>query len=155
VPEFLTPYLGYIVTAAVVIVALILILMVIQTFGGRIRGRSGSRLGVSEYYEIDNERRLILVRRDDREHLILVGGNQDLVVETGIEVETESEHQERLRRSAYRRETSNRDDEDNRPIPLRAAPRPAVFGDRAPSLRPVGRDEPKLGAVSTSDEIDK
>lgn len=33
---------------------------------------------------IDSRRRLVLVRRDDREHLLLIGGANDVVVETGI-----------------------------------------------------------------------
>ena len=39
------------------------------------------RLGILEETEIDSERRLILVRRDNVEHLILVGGKNDLIVE--------------------------------------------------------------------------
>lgn len=144
--DFVNQYMSYIITAVAIVVALILAMMVFRAVGGKISGRRGSRLGVSEYHEIDNERRLILVRRDDREHLLLIGGNQDIVVESGIEVETESEHQDRLRRTGYRRETAARlDDDDSKPIPLRPAPRPAVFGDRSPALRPVGRDEPRLG----------
>ena len=47
-------------------------------------GRRGQRLGISEYHEIDKSRRLVLVRRDNVEHLILIGGAQDLVIEPGI-----------------------------------------------------------------------
>jgi len=47
--------------------------------------RTGERrLSISAAQPIDNRRRLILVRRDNIEHLILVGGPNDLVVETGI-----------------------------------------------------------------------
>jgi flagellar protein FliO/FliZ len=42
------------------------------------------RLGVVETATVDAKRRLLLVRRDDVEHLIIVGGPIDLVVETGI-----------------------------------------------------------------------
>lgn len=42
------------------------------------------RLGVVEHASIDGKRRLILVRRDDVEHLIITGGPVDMVVETGI-----------------------------------------------------------------------
>ena len=41
------------------------------------------RLGVVETAIID-QTRLVLVRRDDVEHLIIVGGPVDMVVETGI-----------------------------------------------------------------------
>jgi Meckel syndrome type 1 protein len=150
--EFISQNMTYIVAAAVVIAALLIVMMIARAFGGQVRGRRGSRLGVSEYYDIDNERQLILIRRDDREHLLLIGGNQDLVVEAGIEVESESDHQARTRRASLRREPLVEQDDDNRPIPLRPAPRPAIFGERTPSLRPVDRDEPKLGSVSTGGE---
>src|SRR5947208_14001594 len=42
------------------------------------------------------------------------------------------------------------------PAPLRAAPRPPVFGDKAPPrLRPVGRDEPRLASVREYDNEEK
>ena len=41
------------------------------------------RLGVVETAIVD-QKRLVLVRRDDVEHLIIVGGPVDMVVETGI-----------------------------------------------------------------------
>ncbi len=42
------------------------------------------RLGVVEQTTVDNRRKLLLVRRDGVEHLILVGGPVDVVIETGI-----------------------------------------------------------------------
>lgn len=42
------------------------------------------RLAFVERTSLDGGRHLLLVRRDDVEHLILVGGPIDLVVETGI-----------------------------------------------------------------------
>lgn len=42
------------------------------------------RLDVVEYASIDGRRKLILVRRDDVEHLIMTGGPVDVVIETGI-----------------------------------------------------------------------
>lgn len=48
------------------------------------RPRAEPRLGVVEYASVDGKRRLLLVRRDDVEHLIMTGGPVDIVVETGI-----------------------------------------------------------------------
>lgn len=48
------------------------------------KGRADRRLHVVEVRPVDSRRRLVLVRRDDREHLLLIGGTDDLVVETGI-----------------------------------------------------------------------
>jgi flagellar protein FliO/FliZ len=42
------------------------------------------RLGVVETAAVDARRKLILVRRDDVEHLIITGGPVDMVIETGI-----------------------------------------------------------------------
>lgn len=53
------------------------------TFISGARGRQ-PRLAVTDATPVDNHRRLILVRRDDVEHLILIGGPGDLVIETNI-----------------------------------------------------------------------
>lgn len=47
------------------------------------RGRQ-SRLGVIEAAAVDSRRRLVLVRRDNVEHLIMLGGPSDVVVEANI-----------------------------------------------------------------------
>lgn len=43
------------------------------------------RLGVVEAASVDGRRKLILIRRDDMEHLIMTGGPVDVLIETGIE----------------------------------------------------------------------
>jgi len=48
------------------------------------------RLTLCDSVMIDEKRRLVLVRRDDVEHLILVGGAEDMVIEHNIQVETEA-----------------------------------------------------------------
>lgn len=47
-------------------------------------GPGGGRLQVVEFRAIDPRRRLVLVRRDSVEHLLLLGANGDIVVESGI-----------------------------------------------------------------------
>jgi hypothetical protein len=42
------------------------------------------RLGVVETASVDGKRRLVLLRRDDVEHLVMIGGPVDMLVETGI-----------------------------------------------------------------------
>jgi hypothetical protein len=37
-----------------------------------------------EHAYVDRQRRLVLIRRDDVEHLIMTGGPVDVVIETGI-----------------------------------------------------------------------
>ena len=48
----------------------------------RLRGQK--RLAIVESMALDTKHRLVLVRRDQTEHLIVVGATADLVVETGI-----------------------------------------------------------------------
>lgn len=47
--------------------------------------RPEKRLAVVEHASVDGRRRLVLVRRDNIEHLIMTGGPVDVVIETGIE----------------------------------------------------------------------
>ncbi len=51
--------------------------------GGNARGRQ-PRLAVIDYASVDGRRRLILVRRDNVEHLLMIGGPTDVVVEPNI-----------------------------------------------------------------------
>ena len=56
------------------------------TFGTFVAGGRNrkARLAVMDATAVDSHRRLILVRRDDVEHLILIGGPSDVVVEQNI-----------------------------------------------------------------------
>ncbi len=87
------------------VAALILVLgligglgVILRRYGGVIGGgalasrhanRSRRRLSVEEVLPLDGRRRLILVRRDDREHLLLLGPDGDRVVEDGINVSSD------------------------------------------------------------------
>jgi flagellar protein FliO/FliZ len=51
--------------------------------GATTRGRQ-PRLAVIDYATVDSRRRLILVRRDNVEHLLMIGGPGDVVVEPNI-----------------------------------------------------------------------
>ncbi len=46
--------------------------------------RPDPRIGVIEYANVDGRRKLLLIRRDDVEHLVMTGGPVDVVIETGI-----------------------------------------------------------------------
>jgi len=48
------------------------------------RKGAGRRLAVIEVAAVDTKRRLVLLRRDDREHLVLLGANSELLIESGI-----------------------------------------------------------------------
>ncbi len=74
-----------------VILAVILVIGAIVAGVLLLRGRAGSgltgdgtRIGVLESIAVDARRRLVLVRRDDVEHLVMIGGPSEFVVETNI-----------------------------------------------------------------------
>ncbi len=46
--------------------------------------KSPKRLDIVEQAVVDAKRKLVLVRRDDVEHLVMTGGPTDIVIETGI-----------------------------------------------------------------------
>jgi len=60
----------------------------LRYFGPEGRGLFGaardSRIGVSEVASVDGKRKLLLIRRDDIEHLVMTGGPIDVVIEQGI-----------------------------------------------------------------------
>lgn len=47
-------------------------------------GHKNKRVHIVEVTQLDARRRLVLVRRDDREHLILLGPDREQIIETGI-----------------------------------------------------------------------
>jgi flagellar protein FliO/FliZ len=51
---------------------------------GFFRQRQEPRLDIVAQANVDGRRRLVLIRRDDTEHLIMTGGPVDVVIETGI-----------------------------------------------------------------------
>lgn len=76
--------------ALLLLVVLLVILKLVGTLrhgtfvaGGRNRK---ARLAVSDATAVDGHRRLVLVRRDDVEHLLLIGGSSDIVVEQDIRI---------------------------------------------------------------------
>jgi flagellar protein FliO/FliZ len=54
-----------------------------SSLGGTVRGRQ-PRLAVIDAASVDGRRRLVLIRRDNTEHLLMIGGPTDIVVETNI-----------------------------------------------------------------------
>jgi len=138
--EFLSQNMQVIVAAAVVLLVLLVVVGVWRAFSPRMTGRRGQRLGLSEYYELDKTRRLVLVRRDNVEHLILIGGGQDIVIEPNI--------------TSGQAAPSYVGSEQPPAGTARPAPRAPSFSERKPPpLRPVGepaatplrpREDPEL-----------
>jgi flagellar protein FliO/FliZ len=79
----------FLVAFPVVLGLIGLVLWLVHRFGtGRLGGASTRgrqpRLGVIDHASVDARRRLILVRRDNVEHLLMIGGPTDVVVEANI-----------------------------------------------------------------------
>ncbi|MCB1434187.1 MAG: flagellar biosynthetic protein FliO [Alphaproteobacteria bacterium] len=139
-PDLPPNIMNIIVAALVVLAVLIVVLLVWRALSPRMSGRRGQRLGISEYHELDKTRRLVLVRRDNVEHLLLIGGPQDVVVEAGIQVPGTP--------AAYVPQSPSAS-----PQPVtRPAPRAPIFGDRRPSpVRPAEASDPPLTSPSGRD----
>jgi flagellar protein FliO/FliZ len=83
--------LTYLFVFALLALAAVVVVWVIRSYAngqspatGIFGARAERRLGVVEQASVDGRRRLILVRRDGVEHLIMTGGPVDVVIETGI-----------------------------------------------------------------------
>jgi flagellar protein FliO/FliZ len=85
--------------AAQYVIAFAIILVLVALFGVVLRKLTGARLmmpgqdrsrsrqprlGVVDIYDLDRQRQLVLLRRDNVEHLLLIGGLNDVVIETNI-----------------------------------------------------------------------
>ncbi len=86
----MTPTVSFILLFAAIIVGVLLLIWIARkllggTFVSGGRGRH-LRLAVMDATPVDSRRRLVLVRRDDVEHLILIGGPTDVVVEQNIRI---------------------------------------------------------------------
>ncbi|KPF66228.1 hypothetical protein IP69_15235 [Bosea sp. AAP35] len=82
----------WVIAFGVILVLLVLLgLFARQIKDGRLRlkGQGGGRtrqprLGVVDIHDLDRQRQLILIRRDNVEHLVMIGGASDVVIETNI-----------------------------------------------------------------------
>lgn len=121
--------------------ALLLLLVVLvlvklvrsMTFGTFVAGGRNrkARLAVMDAAAVDSHRRLVLIRRDDVEHLLLIGGPSDLVVERDIRPAMP-------RRQPVPTEPAGAAATQAVAPPMAAAPQPAVPRARAAEpIRPV------------------
>lgn len=81
-------YLRFVLAFVLVIGLILLGGGLLRRFAGRFTGlvpaRKGQRrLKIVETLTLDPRRRLVLVRRDGVEHLLMIGGTTDIVVERG------------------------------------------------------------------------
>ncbi|MAL80724.1 MAG: hypothetical protein CMN55_16730 [Sneathiella sp.] len=83
-------YLKYIVGLLIVLGLIALITLLARRLGMVPRANrdpnAPKRLSVTDVIAIDAKRRLVLIKRDDREHLLLLGPERDLVIEQNIQL---------------------------------------------------------------------
>ena len=82
----------FVIAGVVIFILLALFALVLRRLAGgrlRVKGQGAARarqprLGVIDIYDLDQQRQLVLLRRDNVEHLIMIGGPNDVVVEASI-----------------------------------------------------------------------
>src|SRR5271163_4675886 len=77
------------IVIGIIVAMLILFFLYRLVFGHRLRLPGGGRarqprLGLVDAFWLDGQRQLVLVRRDSVEHLLMIGGPNDVVVESQI-----------------------------------------------------------------------
>lgn len=81
-------YFRFMIVLVFVLALIGLLAWLVRRFGPNRRsfrtGGARRRLQMVEMAPVDSKHRLVLVRRDGTEHLLLLGVNSDLVIETGI-----------------------------------------------------------------------
>ncbi len=124
--------------AALILLVIVLVIIKLvrsMTFGTFVAGGRNrkTRLAVMDATAVDSHRRLILVRRDDIEHLLLIGGPTDVVVERDIRLTQQ-------RRPALTgdggQEAPARPRSLEQQVPARPVPQPRP-PERAPAPQPV------------------
>lgn len=153
--QFLSSLLGgsgdTIVTSAlalgVVIVLIVLGLWVLKFFmkTGVAMRPQGRRVQIVEQVQVDAKRQLLVIRRDNVEHLVMTGGPQDLLIEAGIPAA------EKPALPARRPTVSHpADDVARSPAPVAAVampepPRPTVLRPHIERLRDFARPGVRKG----------
>ncbi|WP_375656877.1 flagellar biosynthetic protein FliO [Bartonella sp. CM120XJJH] len=137
--KIIISFLFFIITI-VAITVIILFLRRLST--GRFsnnRKKSLSRLALCEVISIDRARRLVLVRCDNKEHLLLIGGLTDVVVESDIssisKIQKRETHTHPNSAPAERNDTTNKS-----PSPFTNQ----AVKDSAITAEIEGRQEPSL-----------
>lgn len=77
-------YLRFALALILVLGLIALLAWLLRRFGMGVKMTKGRRLGISEVQMLGPRHRLMLIRRDDVEHLVIVGPTSETVVEGGI-----------------------------------------------------------------------
>ena len=146
----------------IVLVLIVIGLWLLKLFtkaGERLGRGSDKRLQVIDSANVDGKRKVMIIRRDNVEHVIMTGGPQDLVIESGIAVPEPQPMRRPVRPAAAAPAAKPAEPEDiaapimpDRPVPRDTVARPRALARPAPLkprvalrhtalLRPVGPGE--------------
>jgi flagellar protein FliO/FliZ len=143
-PDLHGPWL---IVIAAVAALLILFLLYRFVFGHRLRVPAGGRtrqprLGLVDAFSLDGQRQLVLVRRDNVEHLIMIGGPTDVLVESQI-----------IRVSAPTTAAASREREIVAPVKAAPAAPPAPIAPPAsPPPAPAPAERPVIPAAASAQQ---
>lgn len=154
--NFLEDIVGpdYAMAAFMAIVAILLVAILLGLLYVLRRMRAGTyvaggrnrraRLSIMDAAAVDSHRRLVLVRRDDVEHLLLIGGNSDIVVERDIRLSGQA------RRPAPQAPAADAEAPVAAPrAPSPPPPRPTPAAQPRPAAPPVRTSPPPALAAPT------
>ncbi|MGV8833053.1 MAG: flagellar biosynthetic protein FliO [Devosia sp.] len=113
--DWLTSLFALGIVVVLIVLGVWLLKLLFNASSKATRGRN-RRLAVIDSLALDPKRQLLIIRRDNVEHLILTGGPHDVVIETGIAVDEQAAAQP-----------------NRRPVPMVAARKPAQASAPAPS----------------------
>jgi flagellar protein FliO/FliZ len=77
-------YLRFALALILVLGLIALLAWLLRRFGMGVKMTKGRRLGIVEVQMLGPRHRMMLIRRDDVEHLVIVGPGSETVVERGI-----------------------------------------------------------------------
>ncbi|MCV3241423.1 flagellar biosynthetic protein FliO [Mesorhizobium sp. ZC-5] len=136
-PEYAMALLWTLLALFLLVVVLVVVKLVRNlTFGTFVAGGRNrkTRLAVMDATAVDSHRRLVLVRRDDVEHLLLIGGPTDVVVEQDIRLQ----FQQRRPAQHTEHDLPPRQPERSRPTEVpQTAPQRNEAPPRHPQAQPV------------------
>jgi len=150
-------YISAILWTFAALILLVIVLVIVKlarslTFGTFVAGGRNrkTRLAVMDATAVDSHRRLVLVRRDDIEHLLLIGGPTDVVVERDIRLVParrpvltgDAGHQQQPAAAAQAprpRAPQPAPGAPQRPVPARPQPQPAPAHPAQQATEPAPR----------------
>jgi flagellar protein FliO/FliZ len=133
--------------AIALLAAVALIAFVFRSlFGRRLKlpknGRARpARLGIVDAFDLDRKRQLVIVRRDNVEHLVMIGGPNDLVIEAQI-ARAESREPRGVREAKFRDNELREKEWRELPVPPAEAPLPATSRHKTPSPQAAREELP-------------